>query len=560
MTLAVAILADRHLDRVAQLARSLARSEVKVCIHVDANVAAEDFFRLKRSISDQADVVFTDRIACDWGHFSLVEAELELCRTILSKWDSVQHIQLISGDSLPVKPLSDLKAHLSRFPNVDFIESVSVIKDNWIVGGLGIERFTLRFPFLWKRQRRLFDLWVSLQRKLRLQRAIPDTIQPHIGSQWWCLTRKTVSAILNDPDKPSIDAYFRTTWIPDESYFQTLARKHASVLQSRSLVFSHFDHQGKPVMYYDDHADMLTEINAFFARKIWHGADRLYRRFAENSAPVVAYPVNSMPSHIAEATERRRIGRAGLRMIGRAPNRWCEPQEETAVRYQVFSGVAACYPDIRDWFGQKTDIPVHGRLFAPDRVHFADEADVGPGGLSSRPNIRDNAPQCFLRNLTWQSRDSTFAFAYEPLDNVMIAKFLAGDVNARIHVVQYGWIPDLARRGITNPDVLRVVSNHLLSREEAFLTAISGIEAKCSVRLWTLGQALSDPAPVLTAMLTGLGVADARPPMALPEIADMDKVHAFARMLKNIGVDIDLHKLDTGPAREVNPLAVSVRQ
>ena len=560
MTLAIAILANRNLDRVAQLAESLDATPVRVCIHVDAHVDDTAYFALKRRLAARDNIVFAERIACAWGHFSLVEAELALCRKILSIWDSVEHIQLISGDSLPIKPVSDLLAFLAKHKGVDFIESVSVVRDDWIVGGLGIERFTLRFPFLWKKQRRLFDLWVSVQRRLRLQRAIPDNIKPHIGSQWWCLTRKTVLSILNDPDKESIDAYFRTTWIPDESYFQTLARKHSAALQSRSLVFSHFDHQGKPVIYYDDHADMLAGVDAFFARKIWPGAEGLYQRFTGGFPYLPTGPVNSLASHIEQATERRRIGRSGLHMSGRAPNRWYEPQPATAAPYQVFGGFSACYPGFVEWLGQKQPAPVHGRLFAPDRVYFANRAEVGPGGLSSRPHIRDNAPECFLRNLAWQSRGGTFAFRYEPMDSPSIEKFLARDPNAGIHIIQYGWILELAERGITNPDVLRVAAVHLLAREQGFLNLIQGAEAKCTPRIWTLGEALSNPAPVLSGVLSGLGVDRPKTPMALPAVADMDKAHAFARMLKNIGVDIDLHKLDTVPAREVNPRAVSGRQ
>ena len=47
-----------------------------------------------------------------------------------------------------------------------------------------------------------------------------------MGSQWWCLTRATLRAILRDPDRPALARYFRGVWIPDESYFQTLARRH----------------------------------------------------------------------------------------------------------------------------------------------------------------------------------------------------------------------------------------------------------------------------------------------------------------------------------------------
>ena len=75
------------------------------------------------------------------------------------------------------------------------------------------------FPFSWKRQRFLFDRWVDIQRRFRLQREIPEGLTPHMGSQWWCLTRETMTRILKDPARARYDAYFRLVWIPDESLF-----------------------------------------------------------------------------------------------------------------------------------------------------------------------------------------------------------------------------------------------------------------------------------------------------------------------------------------------------
>jgi hypothetical protein len=123
----------------------------------------------------------------------------------------------------------------------------------WTVGGLDEERFTMHFPFSWKRHRFFFDKAVHVQRAIGLKRKVPPGVVPHMGSQWWCLTRQTLSAILQDPERPRHDRYFRHVWIPDESYFQTLSRKYSINIESRSLTLSKFDFQGKPHIFYDDH-------------------------------------------------------------------------------------------------------------------------------------------------------------------------------------------------------------------------------------------------------------------------------------------------------------------
>ena len=107
----------------------------------------------------------------------------------------------------------------------------------------------MRFPFSWKRHRFFFDKAVHVQRFVGLKRRIPPRVVPHMGSQWWCLTRSTLSAILNDPMRQTYDRYFKRVWIPDESYFQTLARIHSERIESRSLTLSKFDFQGKPHIF-----------------------------------------------------------------------------------------------------------------------------------------------------------------------------------------------------------------------------------------------------------------------------------------------------------------------
>jgi hypothetical protein len=128
-----------------------------------------------------------------------VEASQTASEMLLEEFPSVRHVYLVSGSCLPLRPVEDLRSYLAARPMTDFIESVTISEVDWTVGGLNEERFEYRFPFSWKRQRFLFDRYVELQRKLGLVRDMPEGITPHLGSQWWCLTRQTLSAILEDP-------------------------------------------------------------------------------------------------------------------------------------------------------------------------------------------------------------------------------------------------------------------------------------------------------------------------------------------------------------------------
>ena len=145
-----------------------------------------------------------------------------------------------------------------------------------------------------------------------------------MGSQWWCLTRQTLSAILEAPDRPALDRYFRRVWIPDESYFQTLARLYSRRLESRSLTLSKFDYQGKPHIFYDDHMQLLRRSDCFVARKIWPDAERLYQTFLgdpDGALPRAEPNPGKIDRIFAKAVERRVYGRPGLYMQSRFPPR-----------------------------------------------------------------------------------------------------------------------------------------------------------------------------------------------------------------------------------------------
>jgi hypothetical protein len=284
MTVGFIMMCHDAFDRAAQVARFWAESGAPVVIHVDKRVGDKPYSEFTKALSDLENVSFCARFKCEWGTWSLVQAAQAGAEQILTRHSDVRHVFLASGSCLPLRPVAELNAYLDARPYTDFIESVTTTEVGWTVGGIDIERFTLRFPFSWKKQRRLFDRYVEIQRKYKFRRRIPDGIVPHLGSQWWCLTRQTLSAILEDPDRKLYDAYFKRVWIPDESYFQTLARLYSTSIESRSLTLFKFDYQGKPHIFYDDHMQLLRRSDCFVARKIWPQADKLYKTFLTRSA------------------------------------------------------------------------------------------------------------------------------------------------------------------------------------------------------------------------------------------------------------------------------------
>jgi len=176
------------LDRAQQVARHWVKAGCPVVIHVDKSVPTAEFRDFTQSLSDLPDV----------GTQSASELMLE-------SFAHVTHVFLASGSCLPLRPVKELRRYLESKPRTDFIESATTADVPWTVGGLDQERFTLRFPFSWRRNRYLFDRYVALQRLVRFRRKIPTGLVPHMGSQWWCLSRQTLSAILQDPERETFE-------------------------------------------------------------------------------------------------------------------------------------------------------------------------------------------------------------------------------------------------------------------------------------------------------------------------------------------------------------------
>lgn len=538
MSFGVIMLVHTNFDRVERLARHWAAGGCPVVIHVDSVVPKHKFSDLRAALSDKPQILFSKRHRCEWGTWAMVAATLDASELMLDSFPDIGHVYLASGSCLPLRPVADLRAFLQSHSETDFIESVCTGEVAWAMCGLNHERFTLRFPFSWKRNRRLFDWYVNFQRRWKMRRRLPDGLVPHMGSQWWCLTRWTLQAILKDQRRPVYDTYFRRVWIPDESYFQSLARHHTRRIQSRSLTLAKFDFQGKPHVFYDDHLALLRRSDCFVARKIWPKADLLFEAFLTD--PIREGEArDAQPSQIARRFSRARTtraqGRVGLRMQSRFPHPGSE-NRLTAAPYTVFEGFSELFVDFESWLADATGTTVHGHLFDPNGVAFANGAEYGPGGLSNSAVLRDYDALGFLRSLIWNARSSRQCFMYGPRDTRIIGNILSTDSSARINVISGAWIIPLFRAG-GRLGPLRTKAAHLQNIEEAHLNALRDLSCRARVQIWTLAEFLEDPFETLTPLIDKTRAPDHPKSVCAPLIVDLRGLGNFLQRLRDGGMD-----------------------
>ncbi|WP_324752626.1 beta-1,6-N-acetylglucosaminyltransferase [Roseovarius sp. Pro17] len=537
MSVGVVMLVHNALGRAEQVARHWSAAGCPLVIHADASVPPTAFKTFQKSLSDLPDVHFSKRYRCEWGTWGIVAASQRSAELMLDEFPEVRHVYLASGSCLPLRPVQELIDYLAARPQTDFIESATTADVPWTIGGLDAERFTLRFPFSWRKRRYLFDRYVAFQRKIGMKRRIPGGLVPHMGSQWWCLTRQTLSAILTDPKRAAHDRYFSKVWIPDESYFQTLARQYSRQIESRSLTLSKFDYQGKPHIFYDDHLQLLRRSDCFVARKIWPQANRLYDAFLTDEASAMkrAEPNPAKIDRIfSKAVERRTRGRPGLYMQSRFPVE-TRGNGLTSAKYSVFQGFSDLFDNFEPWLARVTGARVHGHLFAPDRADFAEGASVVNGALCDSAALRDYNPRAFLTSLIWNTRGERQCFQFGPRDNQDINWAISKDPNAQISVILGAWAVPLFQSNANFADI-RQEAALLQQIESKHLEILRSTWVKARVRIWSMAEFIEAPMEPLQTIIDEIGPQQQRGLSEVPQMVDLNGFGQFLQNLKNQGM------------------------
>jgi len=282
--IAFILLCHKDPDAIIDQATRLTAAGDYLAIHFDLRADRADFLLISEALKDNPNVIVCKkRVKCGWGEWSLIKATLIALRAAEAGFARATHFYMLSGDCMAIKSAQYAHQFLDEH-DVDFIESFDYFDSDWIKTGFKEERLVYRHFFNERKRKWLFYTSFKLQKKLRITRAVPADLQIQIGSQWWCLRRRTIEWILAFCDsRKDVMRFFSTTWIPDETFFQTLVRHlvPGSEIRTRSLTFLMFSDYGMPVTFYNDHYDLLLSQDFLFARKISPEAKELKARLGD---------------------------------------------------------------------------------------------------------------------------------------------------------------------------------------------------------------------------------------------------------------------------------------
>ncbi|MEM8554022.1 MAG: DUF5928 domain-containing protein [Pseudomonadota bacterium] len=310
------LLVHKDAAAIVRQARLLASQGDAVVVHVDGGASADTWLGVVEGLAGVPGVhLLRNRVRCGWGHWSLVDASLRLARAGLAVFPDATHFYLVSGDCVPTKSARTIRRELHE-DGRDRIEAVDFFTSGWIKTGLCEDRVSYRHWFNERVQRWLFYGSLAVQRWLGVTRKVPKGLRLRIGSQWWCLRRSTLQAVVDLACRhPKWMRFFRTTWIPDESFFQTMVGQVVpeAELTQAPPTFLMFSDYGLPICFHDDHADGLWSQPGFFARKLAGGAQGLRSQSEDvfkgpdRTAPP---PENCFAKTLRWTASRGRVGRS----------------------------------------------------------------------------------------------------------------------------------------------------------------------------------------------------------------------------------------------------------
>ena len=444
--IAFILLSHKDPKAIIDQAQRLTAAGDYISIHFDGRSSRADYEMIRSALADNPSVAFARRrIKCGWGEWSLVEGTLEAVKAAVAAFPRATHFYMVSGDCMAIKSAEFAHEFLDS-DDVDYIESFDFFESDWIKTGMKEDRLIYRHYFNERSQRWLYYTSHAWQKKLGLERKIPEDLQIMIGSQWWCLRRRTVEWILDFArERPDVMRFFRTTWIPDETFFQTLVRHMVpdSEISTRTLTFLMFTDYGMPVTFYNDHYDMLLSQDYLFARKISPEATELKRRLgALYAAEGADFKIsNEGRSLFTFLTGRGRIGQ-------RFSPRFWEAESTLGRERELMIVVAKKWhigKRMLERIRKVTNIPTIDYLFDEETTPLPDL-----GGIQSTLEKRTRHRRALMRMLFDYFDTDRLVIAMDPNNMDLLRDFYADRSTTRLLEVESdfsdGWILGHAMR------------------------------------------------------------------------------------------------------------------
>ena len=266
MRIAHLIMAYKNPSQLERLVKRLKHSKCCIYIHLDKKIKIHNF----KYLGDIERVYFIqNRMTCNWGGFSFVKAITNSIKEILLKDEEYEHINLLSAQDYPIKPIEDIYQFFKRNKGISFISFEELGLSEWW------EHARTRYEFF-----HFVDIEITgkyfvqnLINKVIPKRNFPLSYQlfGSASSTWWTISVDCAQHIVDFLDSnPNLVKFMRFTWAGDEFLYPTIIMnsdfKHKVINNNLRLIEWE---QGKPNprIYRSSDFSIINKSEQFFARK-----------------------------------------------------------------------------------------------------------------------------------------------------------------------------------------------------------------------------------------------------------------------------------------------------
>ena len=262
MKLAHLILAHRDPELLERLVRTLQHENADIFIQLDKKANIGDF----KYIENIGNTRFiSNRVNVGWCCYSTIDATLKGFEEILLLKNVYSHINLMSGQDYPLKPVELIQEHFFANPDTTFMHTASIADNEWDDGKARFTKYSFGdFNIPGKYQLQAFVNAILPPRRL------PNGLKPYGRSQWLTITPVCAQYVIDYlKNNPRVKRYFETVWAVDEVFFQTILvnSPYKDTLVNYNLRYIELDAGKRPINYTMADADKLTQTEALFARK-----------------------------------------------------------------------------------------------------------------------------------------------------------------------------------------------------------------------------------------------------------------------------------------------------
>ncbi len=265
LRLAYVISAYRLPQQLVRLVDLLDEPTTSFVISVDRRTDDATFSAMHRPLAGRRNVHFLPRHSSPYRSFGHVRSTLGGIDHLIRSNIAFDHLSVLTGQDLPIKSNATIRRRLAEASGDGFLEHFPLPDERWSGGGLN--RFSSIFLHT-------HDRHLSIGRRRfggLIARGFPFAAAPYGGSGYWTLPHDLVVYIHDFVRRhPEWVRFFRTTDMPDETFFHTILMNspHAARVVADDL--RHIDWADRselPRIWRLGDFDELAASDDLFARK-----------------------------------------------------------------------------------------------------------------------------------------------------------------------------------------------------------------------------------------------------------------------------------------------------